>query len=31
MRVDCSIASILSFRIDTPSFSESIRLGTEII
>ena len=30
MRIDCGIASILSFRIDIPSFSESIRFSAEM-
>jgi len=29
VRVDCGIASILPFRIDIPSFSESVWFGTE--
>ena len=29
VRVNCSIASILPFRIDIPSSSESIRFGAE--
>ena len=30
VRVDCSVASISPFRIDVPSFSESIWFGTEM-
>ena len=30
MRVDCGIASILSFRINIPLFSESIWFGAKI-
>jgi len=30
VRVDCSVASIPSFRIDVPSFSESIWFGAKI-
>jgi len=31
VRVDCSIANILSFRIDIPLSSESIQFGAKII
>jgi len=31
VKVDRSVASIFSFRIDVPLFSESIRLGSELI
>jgi len=30
VRIDCGIASIPSFRIDVPSFSESIQFGAEM-
>jgi len=29
VRIDCGITSILPFRIDVPSSSESIQFGTE--
>jgi len=30
MRVDCGIACILLFRIDIPSFSESVQFGAQM-
>ena len=31
MKVDCNVASIPSFRIDIPSYSESIQFGAKMI